>query len=112
MVRNCATTPLPGTPSQRPGRICNRMSRKLAPLALLLTLALTACGKGANTTATTAANEPEPPAPNGAINLYPARHYDADLQLYRAFTKATGIAVKRREMEPDQLIERAKAEGQ
>jgi iron(III) transport system substrate-binding protein len=51
------------------------------------------------------------PAPNGSINLYTARHYDADLQLYEAFTKATGIAVKRREMEPDQLIERAKAEG-
>jgi iron(III) transport system substrate-binding protein len=52
------------------------------------------------------------PAASGAVNLYTARHYDADLQLYAAFTKATGIEVKRREMEPDQLIERMKAEGE
>lgn len=51
-------------------------------------------------------------AANGVINLYTARHYDADLKLYEAFTKATGIEVKRREMEPDQLIERMKAEGE
>lgn len=51
-------------------------------------------------------------ATNGVVNLYTSRHYDADLALYAAFTKATGIAVKRREMEPDQLIELMKAEGE
>ncbi|MBC6983471.1 Fe(3+) ABC transporter substrate-binding protein [Caulobacter sp. 17J80-11] len=47
----------------------------------------------------------------GELNLYTARHYDADLELYKAFTKATGIKVNRLEMGPDQLIERMKAEG-
>jgi iron(III) transport system substrate-binding protein len=47
----------------------------------------------------------------GEVNLYTARHYDADLKLYDAFTEATGIKVNRLEMQPDQLIERMKAEG-
>lgn len=47
----------------------------------------------------------------GSVNLYTARHYDADIQLYDAFTCETGIKVARLEMDPDQLIERMKAEG-
>lgn len=75
------------------------MSR--SPLAAALAvLLLAACGK---------AEAPQPI--KGQLNLYTARHYDADLQLYDAFTKATGIKVNRLEMEPDQLIERMKAEG-
>ncbi len=70
-----------------------------ALLAAALVLSLAACGQAG------------PPAPNGEVNLYTARHYDADLQLYDAFTKKTGIKVNRLEMEPDQLIERMKAEG-
>jgi iron(III) transport system substrate-binding protein len=74
----------------------------LRPLALIAAaLALAACQPKASA-----------PAVNGVVNLYTARHYDADLKLYEAFTKATGIEVKRREMEPDQLIERMKAEGE
>lgn len=69
-----------------------------AVLAALAALSLTACG------------EAEQPT-KGAINLYTARHYDADLKLYEAFTRETGIEVRRLEMEPDQLIERMKAEG-
>jgi iron(III) transport system substrate-binding protein len=49
---------------------------------------------------------------NGAINLYTARHYDADRQLYAAFTEKTGIKVNTIELNPDQLIERVKAEGE
>lgn len=81
------------------------MPRKLA-LSLLAALSLAACGPKKTQEAQ------KPAAPNGVINLYTARHYDADLKLYDAFTRATGIAVKRREMEPDQLIERMKAEGE
>ena len=69
-----------------------------AVLAALLALTTAACG------------EAEQP-PKGVVNLYTARHYDADLQLYAAFTEKTGIKVNRLEMEPDQLIERMKAEG-
>ena len=65
-------------------------------------LVLSACGqKDAASTA---------PA-NGAINLYTARHYDADLALYDAFTRETGIKINRLEMNPDQMIERMRAEG-
>ena len=70
-----------------------------AVLAAVLALAVAACG------------ESEPKATKGAVNLYTARHYDADLKLYEAFTEETGIKVNRLEMEPDQLIERMKAEG-
>ena len=74
------------------------MYRPLAIAALALILA--ACGQSQQAQPT-----------KGVLNLYTARHYDADLQLYDAFTKATGIKVNRLEMEPDQLIERMKAEG-
>ena len=69
-----------------------------AVLAALLALTVAACG------------QPEEPA-KGVVNLYTARHYDADLQLYAAFTEKTGIKVNRLEMEPDQLIERMKAQA-
>jgi iron(III) transport system substrate-binding protein len=71
-----------------------------AVLAATLALTLAACGQ----------QEAQTPI-KGLVNLYTARHYDADLKLYEAFTKKTGIKVNRLEMEPDQLIERMKAEG-
>jgi iron(III) transport system substrate-binding protein len=74
------------------------MLRAVLAAALLLTAA--ACGRA------------EAPAPKGVVNLYTARHYDADLKLYEAFTAKTGVKVNRLEMEPDQLIERMKAEGE
>jgi len=70
-------------------------------LAATLALTLAACGQGEPAQAT-----------KGVVNLYTARHYDADLKLYEAFTRATHIKVNRLEMEPDQLIERMKAEGE
>lgn len=45
------------------------------------------------------------------LNLYSARHYDADEQLYAAFTEATGIEVNLLEGNADQLIERIRREG-
>ncbi|TVQ11005.1 MAG: Fe(3+) ABC transporter substrate-binding protein [Leptolyngbya sp. DLM2.Bin27] len=46
------------------------------------------------------------------VNLYSARHYDVDDQLYEGFRAATGIRVNLVEAESDQLIERIKSEGQ
>lgn len=48
----------------------------------------------------------------GVINLYTARHYASDEQIYEAFTQATGIRVRKIELPADQLIERLRAEGQ
>lgn len=45
------------------------------------------------------------------VNLYSARHYDADNEIYQAFADATGIRVNLIEAEADPLIERIKSEG-
>ena len=45
------------------------------------------------------------------LNLYSARHYQTDEQLYQAFTKQTGIQIRRFESDDTQLVERLKTEG-
>ncbi len=50
-------------------------------------------------------------APQQVLNLYSARHYDADKAVYEGFTKQTGIKVNLVEAEADKLIERIKSEG-
>lgn len=45
------------------------------------------------------------------LNLYSARHYDSDNQIYQSFTNATGIQINLIEAEADPLIERIKSEG-
>lgn len=71
-------------------------------LALIALAAVAACS-GAPQEGTT------PSA--GVVNLYSARHYDSDALIYDAFTKATGIQVRRIEAPANQLIARMKAEG-
>lgn len=75
--------------------------RTLMACVAALALPLAACGDGAATKS----------GEGGVLNLYTARHYDGDLQVYAAFEKATGIKVNRIEGNPDQLIARMKAEG-
>lgn len=45
------------------------------------------------------------------VNLYTARHYDTDAQLYEAFTRASGIRVRTIQGDADQLVARIQAEG-
>lgn len=45
------------------------------------------------------------------LNLYSARHYDADNQVYEGFLKKTGIKINLVEAPADKLIERVKNEG-
>lgn len=45
------------------------------------------------------------------VNVYTARHYDADRQLYAAFEEATGVAVRALTGNAEQLLERIRAEG-
>ena len=49
---------------------------------------------------------------DGEVNIYSSRHYDTDERLYSDFTEATGIKVNRIEGNINELIERAKAEGE
>ncbi|WP_337187033.1 extracellular solute-binding protein [Phenylobacterium sp.] len=79
------------------------MTRSI-PLAAAALLALAACSPS-NTEKAGA------PTDSGELNLYTARHYDADLALYERFTKETGIKVNRIEGNPDQLIARMTSEG-
>jgi len=81
------------------------MSRRIVTLAAVAlgALALTACGQK---------DAPVDKAGQaGVLNLYTARHYDADQKLYDLFAEKTGIEVKRIEGKPDELIARMKAEG-
>jgi len=45
------------------------------------------------------------------LNLYSARHYQADEQLYNGFTQKTGIRINRIEGKSNELIERIRNEG-
>lgn len=45
------------------------------------------------------------------LNIYSARHYQTDEQLYKGFTEQTGIEINRIEGKDDALIERIKSEG-
>jgi iron(III) transport system substrate-binding protein len=76
--------------------IC-RSLRDLMLMTLLATLGLGAgCGR----------TEEQP-----VVNIYSARHYQSDEELYQAFTAATGIRVRRIEGTDDALIERILQEG-
>jgi iron(III) transport system substrate-binding protein len=46
------------------------------------------------------------------VNIYTARHYDADRQLYAAFREATGVEVRALTGSAEQLLERIRAEGE
>jgi iron(III) transport system substrate-binding protein len=45
------------------------------------------------------------------LNVYSARHYQTDEQLYGKFTEETGVKINRIEMGDQPLLERLKAEG-
>lgn len=45
------------------------------------------------------------------VNVYSARHYDTDEQLYSDFTKETGIEINLIEGNAEELVERIKLEG-
>jgi iron(III) transport system substrate-binding protein len=69
-------------------------------------------GLGALATGAIMAGSPTRAAESrGEINLYSARHYDTDRQLYDAFTRETGIRVRLIEGDADQLLARIQNEG-
>lgn len=70
----------------------------------LVSLALAACGDNAGETAAETTSEANAVA--GAVNIYSGRHYDADIEIYDAFTEKTGIKVNLIEAGGDALIER------
>ncbi|CAH1197595.1 Iron deficiency-induced protein A [Paenibacillus plantiphilus] len=93
-------------------------------LTFVLVMALIAgCGAGNNnngganksangtkTTGEATAEEPETKT-GGEVNIYTARHYDVDADLYAKFTEQTGIKVNVVEGKAPELIEKIKREG-
>ncbi|MEM7064178.1 MAG: Fe(3+) ABC transporter substrate-binding protein [Cyanobacteria bacterium P01_B01_bin.77] len=55
---------------------------------------------------------PDAAVPDAVVNVYSARHYDVDDDLFDSFTEQTGIDVNVVEGKSDELIERIKAEGE
>lgn len=51
-------------------------------------------------------------AQDRVLNLYSARHYQADEALYRNFTEQTGIRINRIEADDNAIFERLRSEGQ
>jgi len=50
-------------------------------------------------------------AQESAVNVYSARHYDTDVELFESFTEQTGIKVNLIEGDADELIERIRSEA-
>ncbi len=50
-------------------------------------------------------------AEENVLNLYSARHYQTDEQLYSDFTRQTGIKINRIDADDNQLLERLRSEG-
>ncbi len=80
----------------------SRTHQFFARLALAVALGALALAAGCSRAPETGA---------GSINIYSARHYQSDDALYEAFTRATGIQVRRIEGTDDALIERILQEG-
>lgn len=81
-------------------------------LAALTAAALAACSGGGSGASASGSAASRAGAEEQVLNLYSARHYDADRIIYDGFTRATGIRVNRIETTPDLLIERMRAEGE
>ncbi len=87
---------------------------KIRALSIATALILASCGNPpATATKTGSQNETQAPAPvaAGVLNVYSARHYDSDKDMYKAFENETGIKVRFRESGAPELLETLKAEG-
>lgn len=95
-------------------RLMNLLKRFMPVAAsAMLALGLAGCGANGNTESegNQSAKEPKK-AENQEVNIYTARHYEADNEVYKKFTEETGIKVNVVKGEAEELIERLKREGE
>ncbi|MGK7890848.1 MAG: Fe(3+) ABC transporter substrate-binding protein [Leptolyngbyaceae cyanobacterium] len=78
----------------------------------LATGALMAIAACSNQSQQDVATTPGSESAGGVVNVYTARHYEADDTLYDRFTEETGIEVNLLEGKSDELIERLQSEGE
>ncbi|GLB59771.1 Fe(3+) ABC transporter substrate-binding protein [Cytobacillus sp. NCCP-133] len=87
------------------------LSKLLKPFITTAALTLTLAGCGGENTSEgekdTASKKEEQ-----VVNVYTARHYEADEQVYKDFSEETGIKVNVVKGEAEELIERLKREGE
>ncbi len=100
-----------------------RTSKGALTLVLIMMVSLlAACGSSGgkeNAASPSAGGSPaasgspsaEPAKTGGEVNVYSARHYDADAKLFEQFTEKTGIKVNVVDGSAAELIERLKREG-
>ncbi|WP_028596514.1 Fe(3+) ABC transporter substrate-binding protein [Paenibacillus assamensis] len=89
-----------------------KKSVMLLTIVMIMTL-LAGCVGGNKSTAPDAGQAAKEPATKASneVNIYTARHYDVDAELYAKFTEQTGIKVNVIEGKAPELIERLKREG-
>lgn len=89
------------------------MKKLLSFLLVLGTLlVLAACGSSNSSEEQPAESSgDEAETASNEVNLYTARHYDVDDELYKKFEEETGIKVNLIKGEADELLERIKREG-
>nr|WP_309101738.1 Fe(3+) ABC transporter substrate-binding protein [Fredinandcohnia onubensis] len=75
-----------------------------------LTIALVGCGTTKSEEGTDGSKKEV--AKSQEVNVYTARHYEADDTVYKNFTEKTGIKVNVIKAEAEELIERIKREGE
>ncbi|MEH7384684.1 Fe(3+) ABC transporter substrate-binding protein [Bacillus sp. JJ1521] len=81
--------------------------------SVLLIVGLAGCGSATdNSTEGQKTSEEPKKAENQVVNVYTARHYEADEEVYKKFTEETGIKVNVVKGEAEELIERLKREGE
>ena len=81
--------------------------RKSVPFILVAALVLSGCGGAATTGDGTGEDQNRP----DELNIYSARHYDVDKDVYSRFTEETGIRINLVEGKDDELLERLSREG-
>jgi len=86
-----------------------KLSRFYKPLmaSLVLSLGLVGCNNSNAGDDNKNKNSNDP----GVVNVYTARHYEVDQELFNKFTEETGIKVNVVKGEAEELIERLKREG-
>ena len=90
-----------------PAQLRTVRNSPLGRLALSAHLSRRAFGLGASAVALAACSG----GGDNFVNVYSARHYDADRRLFAAFEEASGVAVRVLPANAEQLLERLRAEG-
>ncbi|QOS99257.1 Fe(3+) ABC transporter substrate-binding protein [Brevibacterium sp. JNUCC-42] len=82
-------------------------------VSTILTIGLAGCGgiNQSDSKGEEAASKPET-TENQEVNIYTARHYDVDDEIYKKFTEETGIKVNEVKGTAEELVERLKREGE